>query len=80
MNLELFTEIAAILVDVTGEDRVTPDATLDGDLGLDSLDVVEFAARLRERYDVDFLGYVATLEIDELIALTAGDVARLVTA
>lgn len=80
MNPELFTEIAAILVEVTGGERVTPDATLEGDLGLDSLDVVELATRLRDRYGVDLLGHVATLDIDELIALTAADLARLVAA
>ncbi len=69
-----------MLAEVTGEERVAPDATLEGDLGLDSLDLIEFARRLRDRYGVDLLGYAATLDIDELIALTAADLARLVAA
>lgn len=80
MNRELFTEIAGMLAEVTGEEGVAPDATLDGDLGLDSLDLIDFAGRLHDRYGVDLLGYAATLDIDELIALTAADVARLVAA
>jgi acyl carrier protein len=57
---------------------VSPDTTLEGDLGLDSLDVADLAGRLRDRYGdrVDLVGFLATLDIDELVALTTGDLAR----
>lgn len=79
-------EIAGILVEITGEgpewaDRVTPDATLEGDLGLESVELVEFGARLRERHGdrVDLAGFVAALDIDGLIDLTVGTVAEYVS-
>jgi acyl carrier protein len=49
---------------------------LEGDLGLDSLDLAALGALLRDRYGtaVDLVGYVAGLDIDEIIGLTVGDV------
>jgi acyl carrier protein len=73
-------EITAMLAAVTGADTVAPDATLEGDLGLDSLDVAELAVRLRARYGVDLVGYLATLDVDQLVSLTAGDLADHVAA
>jgi acyl carrier protein len=77
---ELFAEIAGILRDVTGEDTdwaaaITPDSVLEGDLGLESLEMVEVGERLRERYGdrIDLLAFLATLDIDELIGLTVRD-------
>lgn len=56
---------------------VSATTTLEGDLGFDSLDLAALAAVLRDRYGnaVDLAGYVATLDIDEIIGLTVGEVA-----
>ena len=49
---------------------------LEGDLRLDSLDLAALSALLRDRYGsaVDLIGYVAGLDIDEIIGLTVADV------
>jgi acyl carrier protein len=74
---ELFAEIAEMIGSVIGaEPPIPPDATLEGDLGLDSLDVADLAGRLRDRFGVDLTAFLGTLDIDELIALTTGDLAR----
>ena len=54
---------------------------LEGDLRLDSLDLAALSALLRARYGtaVDLTGYVAGLEIDQIIGLTVADVAAYVT-
>ncbi|HEX5405144.1 MAG TPA: acyl carrier protein [Pseudonocardiaceae bacterium] len=78
---ELFAEIAGILAEVTGVDPpAAPDVTLEGDLGLDSLDVVDLAVRLHERYGVDLLAFLATLDVDGLVGLTAGELTEHVAA
>lgn len=77
---QFHAEITAMLAAVTGADTVAPGATLEGDLGLDSLDVAELAVRLRARYGVDLVGYLATLDVDQLVSLTAGDLADHVAA
>lgn len=77
---QFLQEITALLATVSGAGAVAADATLEGDLGLDSLDVAELAARLREDYDVDLLGFLAALDVDRLVALTAGELAEHVAA
>jgi len=74
--------VVGMLVEVTGEDAawaaaISPRTRLDDDLRLESIEVLSLADRLRERYGerVDLAGYVAGLDIDEIIALTVGDVA-----
>ncbi|HEX6525153.1 MAG TPA: hypothetical protein VF070_34885 [Streptosporangiaceae bacterium] len=59
---------------------ITATTRLEGDLYLDSLDVAALGAVLRDRYGttVDLAGYVAGLDIDQIIALTVGDVAAYV--
>ena len=55
---ERFTACAVEMLNVEA-DKITPDATFAGDLGADSLDLVEFVMRLEEEFDV-------TIEEDEL--------------
>jgi acyl carrier protein len=54
---------------------------LEGDLCLDSLDLAALSALLRDRYGtaVDLTGYVAGLDIDQIIGLTVADMAAYVT-
>ena len=46
----------------------------DEDLELESIEFVALAEQLLERYgeQVDFVGWLATMELDEIIALTVG--------
>jgi acyl carrier protein len=75
-------DLAAALAEATGDESLrsaglSPGTRLEGDLCLDSLDLVALGAVLRDRYGtaVDLVGFVAGLGIDELIGLTVGDVA-----
>jgi acyl carrier protein len=76
----VLAEITALLTSLTGLDRVTPASRLDGDLHLDSLELAAFGDRLSTAYGdrVDLIAFFATLDIDQLIALTVGDVAAYV--
>jgi acyl carrier protein len=78
-------EIAEMLVEVTGEDEawgaaITPTSQLEGDLRLDSVEMLALADRLRDRYGeaVDLRAYCAELDIDGLIAMTVGDLVSFV--
>lgn len=73
-------ELSAMLAAVTGEDQrweraLAPGSRLEADLRLDSLEIAALARRLRDRYGpaVDLPGYLAGLSMDELVALTVGD-------
>jgi acyl carrier protein len=78
-------DMAAALAAATADESllsagISAETRLEGDLRLDSLDLAAFGALLRERYGtaVDLVGYVAGLDIDEIIELTVGDVTRYV--
>jgi acyl carrier protein len=75
-------EMAAVLVTVTGDESllsagISAQTQLERDLFLDSLDLAALGALLRDRYGaaVDLAGYLAGLDIDQLIGLTVGDLA-----
>jgi len=53
-NEELFNKIRAALVDALGvdEDEVTPEATLVGDLGAESIDFLDIVFRLEKTFDI----------------------------
>jgi acyl carrier protein len=81
----LLGEIVAMLRDVTGEDaqwsrRITETSRLEDDLRLESIELAELGTLLRDRYGdrADLCGYLAGLDLDELIALDVGDLVALV--
>ncbi len=74
-------DMAAALAAATDDESllsagISSATRLEGDLCLDSLDLAALGALLRDRYGtaVNLAGYVAGLDIDEIIELTAGDV------
>ncbi len=69
-------ELTDLLAELTGV-PVEPQARLEADLGLDSLDVARLDAEFRRRYGpaADLRGYLAGLELDQLIDLTVSELA-----
>jgi len=73
--------IIAILVEVIGDEflldvEVTMETTFSHDLALESIEFVAMAEKLQERYaGVDFTAFLAGLEIDEILALSVGQLA-----
>lgn len=51
---EIFQEVKEVLIDALGvdDDEVTPDATLMGDLGAESIDFLDIVFRLEKAFDV----------------------------
>ena len=84
-TIELSTivdDITAILIDVIGDEflidvEVTTETTFSHDLELESIEFVAVAEKLQERYAgrVDFTAFLAGLEIDEILALSVGQLA-----
>ena len=76
----LLAEVTGMLREVTGEDaawaaRVAASSRIEGDLGLDSLEMAALGERLQLAYGelVDLPAFLAGLDIDQIIALTVGD-------
>ena len=61
---------------------VSPATKLDGQLELESVELTALSEALQARYGahVDLAAHVAGLDVDEIIALTVGDVAAFVEA
>jgi acyl carrier protein len=79
----LLEEIAELLRQVTDESGewaagITPNASLDGDLAMESIEIAALGDLLAERYRVDLAGYLAGLDLEALIGLTVADLTALV--
>ncbi|MFI1578866.1 acyl carrier protein [Embleya sp. NPDC020630] len=75
----ILAEVAGMLAEIVGEElliaaEITPDSGFDDDLALESIEFVALAGRLQERYGdrVDFIAFLADLEIEEIMAMTVG--------
>ena len=84
---QTYREIVEMLRTVLDEDAawsatVSPATTLDGQLELESVELTALSDALRTRYGahVDLAAHVAGLDVDEIIALTVGDLAAFVEA
>lgn len=78
---EILATMAELLREVVGEAwasevDITMDTSFSDDLELESIELVALAERVQARYGhtVDFVGWLSTLELDAIIALTVGDV------
>ena len=76
---EVLDQVVRMIVEVVGEEvllgiEVTPDTTFSDDLGLESIEFVALADRLRERYGdrVDLVAFLGDMDIDEIMAMTVG--------
>jgi acyl carrier protein len=78
-EIDVLDEVVRMIGEVVGEDvlmgmDVTPDTTFSDDLGLESIEFVALAERLRERYGdrVDLVAFLGDMDIDEIMAMTVG--------
>jgi acyl carrier protein len=78
-DVDVLDEVVRMIEEVVGEDvllgiEVTPDTTFSDDLGLESIEFVALADRLRERYGdrVDLVAFLGDMDIDEIMAMTVG--------
>ena len=83
----VLAEITRMLLTVTGEDEqwaatVTPASRLEGDLRLEIDELAAVGGLLRDTYGAraDLAGFLADLDIDEVIGLTVGDLVAYVVA
>lgn len=83
----VLAELESILIDVIGEDLLldgplTMETSFDQDLQLESIEFVALSEKLLETYgeQVDFVGWLAEMELDDIIALTVGQLVDFVAS
>lgn len=72
----MFDEIKSIMMETLSipEDQITPEANLEADLGISSLELYELGGRIMEVYDID-------IEEDEIHTfITVNDIVEYVSA
>lgn len=77
----VLAELDRILTEVIGDDLLldgplSMDTSFDADLQLESIEFVALAEQLLETYgeQVDFVAWMAAMELDDIIGLTVGQV------
>ena len=82
----VLAELTGMLVEVVGEDflidvELAGGTTFNEGLALESIEFVALAEKLRDRYArrVDFAAFIADLDIEEIMALTVGQLVDHIT-
>jgi acyl carrier protein len=83
----VLAQIEEMLVEVIGDDLLldgplTMETSFDQDLQLESIEFVALSEKLLETYgeQVDFVGWLAEMELDDIIALTVGQLVDFVAS
>jgi acyl carrier protein len=78
---EILREVARLIREVIGEEwaleaPITAATTFSQDLQVESIELVALSEKLQQRFgaSVDFPGWLAGMELDEIIGLTVGQV------
>jgi acyl carrier protein len=81
----VLAEVTDILRDVIGEEyvldmEITMETSFNADLELESIEFVTLAEAMRVRYGdkVDFVGFLAEMDVDQAINMTVGEVVAFV--
>lgn len=76
---QILAEVRVMLTDIIGAEYalgldIGMDTSFDANLELESIEFVRLSAMLTERYGdrVDFVAFLATKELDEIIDMTVG--------
>jgi acyl carrier protein len=83
----VLADLERILVEVIGDDLLLDGplemaTSFDEDLQLESIEFVALSEKLLETYgeQVDFVSWLAEMELDEIVALTVGELVRYVVS
>lgn len=85
LERSVLAEVTTMIHDVVGQEYaddldITMDTTFQDDIDLESIEFVALADKIRLSYgsSVDLVGFLATMDVDDVIALSVGDVVRLI--
>ena len=84
---QVLADLERLLIEVIGDDLLldgplTMATSFDEDLQLESIEFVALSEKLLETYGerVDFVGWLAEMELDDIIALTVGQLVEFVAS
>ena len=73
------------LVEIAGDEiliagPITMATSFNGDLELESIEFVALAEKLQQHYGIDFVSWISTKELDEIIKLTVGELVEFIVS
>jgi Phosphopantetheine attachment site. len=81
----IYNDMMQFIADIIGEDvveelEVSEASVFTKDLEMDSIEIVSFAEKVKAKYGegIDFAGWLSSMSIDELIALSIGDIVNFI--
>lgn len=81
LTSDILDTVGGFIRNVIGEDyiddiEIESETTFADDLEMESIEIVEFAEKIREHYGekVDFAQWISAMELDDIINLTIGEV------
>lgn len=84
---DVLATVAQLIVEVVGDEvtltgPITLATSFNADLELESIEFVALAEKLQEHYGagVDFVGWLSTKELDQIIALTVGELVEFIVS
>ena len=84
---QVLGDIERMLIEVIGDDLLldgplSMETSFDEDLQLESIEFVALSEKLLDTYgeNVDFVGWLAEMELDDIIALRVGQLVEFVTS
>jgi len=82
---EVLETVRRLIVEVAGDEiallsPITMETSFNADLELESIEFVALAEKLQQHYGarVDFVGWISTKELDQIIALTVGELVEFI--
>jgi len=84
---EILRTVERLVVEVAGDELllagpVTMTTSFNADLELESIEFVALAEKLQQHYGagVDFVGWISKKELDQIIALTVGELVEFIAS
>jgi acyl carrier protein len=82
---EVLATVEKLIIEIAGEEvtllaPITMTSSFNRDLELESIEFVALAEKLQQHYGakVDFVGWISTKELDQIIALTVGELVEFI--
>jgi acyl carrier protein len=82
---DILATVERLLVEVAGDELliagpITMTTSFNADLELESIEFVALAEKLQQHYGarVDFVGWISNKELDQIIALTVGELVEFI--
>jgi acyl carrier protein len=86
-HAEIMKTVEKVILEIAGDELlvtgpITMTTSFNGDLELESIEFVALAEKLQQHYGskVDFVGWISTKELDQIIALTVGELVEFIAS